>query len=167
MTPRARMSDERRIARLQQLLGCSALVGLGDRRRAHRGEAIEGGIAQRHRQREVTRAQRGELRHQRLARGPVDDVGEDDGEGPTPVALGEERERRRIVRLDERPLHRGERIEDAAQRAAPAGRRQIVLHTIGEDHQSDVVVVGDGGVRQLQRGLHHELQPGAPVVSRR
>ena len=112
--------------------------------------------------------QRGRLRHQRLARGPVDHVGEEHGERALPVA----QRRGSGTPPDSRtppagPSAAASPSSTARSARRPAARRHVALDGVGEDQQPDVVVVLHRGVGQVQRRRDHRLQPRHPVHLRR
>ena len=102
--------------------------------------------------------ERGDVRHERVGREPVDHVAEEHREGALAVVRREVAERPRIIGLDQLRLHPGEDVEHAPQRQPTALRRHEVLHTVGEGHDPDVVVVLDRRVRQLERRPHHVVE---------
>jgi hypothetical protein len=71
---------QRLFPRPQQLLGRCFPEGVLNCNRSRPGDGIEVRIAERHGERQMARAQGADVRHERLGREPVDDVGKQHGQ---------------------------------------------------------------------------------------
>ena len=105
-----------------------ALIGVFDAEARRRGDPFQRGIAQRDGEREVAWPQRAGMRHEGIAGGAVDDVGEEHGEPALPIPRGEVGEGSRVVGLDQsRPRSSRAHREPArsARRPRAGGMKRI------------------------------------------
>ena len=124
MTPRPRISASAASRAPSSSSAAARSKAPAVRGRPRRGQGLERRIAQRDGERQVARPEGRRVRHQRLARGPVDHVGEQHRQRALPVVRGQVAERRRIVGFDQPALRVGQAVEHRPERAAAARRRR-------------------------------------------
>ncbi len=96
---------------------------------------------------------------ERIGRKAIDDIGEQHRQRALAVARREIAKRAGIVGLDHPGLDLRQHVHHAAHAAPAALGRDEVLDAVGERHDPDVIVVLRRRVRQLERGLHREVEP--------
>ena len=144
---------------MEQLLRRRLAIRIARRLGSQRRNGIQLRIAQGHRQWQMPRPQRRDIRDQRIRCEAVDHVGEEHRQGALAVARREISKGAGVIGLDELRFQHREHVQHAAHANAPALRRDKMLDAVGEGHDADIVVVLRSRVCQLQRGLNREVEP--------